>query len=79
MCDLIGWMHSGESREKQYVRYLDNFVLLHEIQSWCPIGSLSMRVFETRTATGFELFYFLTCLHTNHIYIAKYLFSIRDD
>ena len=28
------------------------------------IGSLSTRVFETRTATGSELFSLLTCLHT---------------
>ena len=29
-------------------------------------------VFETRTATGSELFFLLTCLH-NHIYIVKCL------
>ena len=29
---------------------------------WKP--ALSKRVFETRTATGSELFFFLTCLHT---------------
>ena len=28
------------------------------------LGSLSTRVFETRTATGSELFSLLTCLHT---------------
>ena len=28
------------------------------------IGSLSARVFETRTATGSKLFSLLTCLHT---------------
>ena len=28
------------------------------------LGSLSTRVFETRTATGSELFFLLTCLHT---------------
>ena len=28
------------------------------------LGSLSMHVFETRTATGSELFSLLTCLHT---------------
>ena len=43
------------------------------------IGSLNMRVFETWMATGSELFSLLTCLHNNHIYIAKCLFSIRDD
>ena len=42
------------------------------------IGSLSTRVFETRTATGSELFSLLTCLHTTPLCIAKYLFSIRD-
>ena len=42
------------------------------VQAWmlcpqCPkniIGSLSTRVFETRTATGSELFSLLTCRHT---------------
>ena len=34
---------------------------------------------ENRTATGKELFSRLTYLHNNNIYIAKYLFSIRDD
>ena len=29
-----------------------------------PLGSLSTRVFETRTATGSELFSLLTCPHT---------------
>ena len=48
---------------------------IHEL----PVGSLSTRVFETRTATGSELFSLLTYLHTKNIYIAKYLFSIRDD
>ena len=43
------------------------------------VGSLYTRVFETRTATGSELFSLLTCLSHNHICIAKYLFSIRDD
>ena len=28
------------------------------------LGSLSMRMFETWTATGNELFSYLTCLHT---------------
>ena len=42
------------------------------------IGSLSMRVFETRTATGSELFPFNLSAH-KHIYIAKYLFPIWDD
>ena len=28
------------------------------------LGSLGTRVFETRTATGSDLFFFLTCLHT---------------
>ena len=39
------------------------------------IGSLSRRVFETRTATGSNLF---NLRSHNHIHIAKYLFSIRD-
>ena len=30
----------------------------------CILGSLRTRVFETRTATGSELFSLLTCLHT---------------
>ena len=33
-------------------------------QSHSLIGSLSMRVFETPTATGSELFSLLTCLYT---------------
>ena len=35
------------------VNFLDN-----------SLGSLSTRVFETRTVTGSELFSLLTCLHT---------------
>ena len=42
------------------------------------IGSLSMHVFETRTATGSELFSLLTCLHTTAFALPSDLFSIRD-
>ena len=38
------------------VLYLDNYAIL--------LGSLSTRVFETRTATGSELFSLLTCPNT---------------
>ena len=37
-----------------------------------------MPLFETRTATGTKLFSLLTGFH-DYVYIAKYLFSIRDD
>ena len=44
-----------------------------------PLGSISTRVFETRTATGSELFSLLTCLHTTKFALhAKYLFSVKD-
>ena len=43
------------------------------------IGSLSTRVFETRTATESELFLPVDLSSHNHIYIAEHLFSIRDD
>ena len=49
----------------------------------CLIGSLSTRVFEVQTATGSELFSLFDLSSQlsshNHVYIAKYLFSIRDD
>ena len=38
------------------------------------LGSLSMRVFETRTATGSELISFLTCPHTTTLTLLS-LFS----
>ena len=47
-------------------------------KSTALIGSLSKRIFETRTATGSDLFYLLACLLV-HIYISEYLFSIIDD
>ena len=43
------------------------------------IGSLNMRVFEMWMATGSELFFLFNLSSHNHIYNAKYLFSIRDD
>ena len=42
------------------------------------IWSLSTSVFERRTACGSELFSLFNLFSRNHIYIAKYLFSIRD-
>ena len=36
----------------------------HPGHAVATLGSLSTRVFETRTATGSELFSLLTCLHT---------------
>ena len=38
------------------------------------LGSLSTHVFETRTATGSELFSLLTCLHTT-TFILRSIFS----
>ena len=43
------------------------------------IGNLSTCVFETRTATGSELFSLLTCLHTTTLTLLSIFFSIRDD
>ena len=42
------------------------------------LGSLSTCDFDTRTASGSELFPYNSSSY-NHIYIAKYLFYIRDD
>ena len=41
------------------------------------IGSLSTRVFETRTATGSELFSLLTCLHTTTFTLLS-IFSLLE-
>ena len=40
-----------------------------------PIGSLSMHVFETRTATGSELFSLSSYLHTTtFMYMYRYMY-----
>ena len=41
------------------------------------VGSLSTRVFDTRTATGSELFSLLTCLHTT-TFISLSVFSLLE-
>ena len=41
------------------------------------LGSLSTRVFETRTATGSELFFLLTCLDTT-TFISPSIFPLLD-
>ena len=42
------------------------------------LGSLSTRVFETRTATGSELFPLLTCPYTTTFTLLGIFFAIRD-
>ena len=42
------------------------------------LGSLSTRVFETRTVTGSEVFSLLTCLHSTPFAFPSIFFSIRD-
>ena len=41
------------------------------------LGSLSRRVFETRTATGSELFFLLNCFHTTTFTLASTLFPLE--
>ena len=41
------------------------------------LGSLSMRVFETRTATGSELFSLLTCVHTTTFTLLNIFYLLK--
>ena len=71
MRGLIGRMHSSESREKQRVSYLGNFVL-HEIQSRCTIMTLG-RMLSFKEELGFQFTYDLTAW-----LVLEWLFSFSN-
>ena len=68
-CDWIGHRAYGLIREESKENSTrqtesQDFSTVYRSRSLAILGSLSTRVFETRTATGSELFSFLTCPHT---------------